>query len=134
MFDLATNVLGAVDPGVPRGFLLRVLHISSYVMLPWVVLGLLGQMMFFLRLTVQWIASERKRDSVVPTIYWWFSLGGGVMLLVYFVWRQDIVGVLGQSTGAFVYARNLWLIAHRTNNGLPLQATPPGTGDAAPEP
>ncbi|RMD63184.1 MAG: hypothetical protein D6824_05730 [Planctomycetota bacterium] len=103
-------------------------------MLPWVFLGLLGQTMFFLRLAVQWIASERKRDSVVPTIYWWFSLAGGVMLLTYFIWRKDVVGVLGQSTGAFVYARNLWLIANRSRNGPPAQAAPPPPGDAAPEP
>jgi lipid-A-disaccharide synthase-like uncharacterized protein len=75
-----------------------------------VALGLAGQSMFFLRMAVQWIASERRRESVVPTIYWWFSLAGGLMLLSYFIWRKDAVGVLGQSTGAVVYARNLWLI------------------------
>ncbi len=134
MLESMTHALGVVDPDAQRDLLLRLLHISSYAMLPWVFLGLLGQTMFFLRLAVQWIASERKRDSVVPTIYWWFSLAGGVMLLTYFIWRKDVVGVLGQSTGAFVYARNLWLIANRSRNGPPAQAAPPPPGDAAPEP
>ncbi|HCT44595.1 MAG TPA: hypothetical protein DF699_05235 [Phycisphaerales bacterium] len=59
---------------------------------------------------VQWIISERSRISTVPEIFWWFSFIGGVCLFTYFVWRVDIVGVLGQSTGIVIYARNLKLI------------------------
>jgi len=57
--------------------------------------------------------SEKQRESVVPEAFWWLSLVGGVFLFVYFVWRQDIVGVLGQSSGVVIYARNLWLIRKR---------------------
>ncbi len=110
MTDAIWATLAAIDPDEPRDFILRFFNISSYVMLPWVLLGIIGQAMFFLRLSIQWIASERKKASVVPTIYWWFSLAGGAMLLTYFIWRQDAVGVLGQSTGSIVYARNLRLI------------------------
>jgi lipid-A-disaccharide synthase-like uncharacterized protein len=46
----------------------------------------------------------------VPEIFWWFSFAGGLFLFVYFVWRKDIVGVLGQATGVVIYARNLRLI------------------------
>jgi lipid-A-disaccharide synthase-like uncharacterized protein len=62
---------------------------------------------------VQWIVSEKNRRSEVPVLFWWFSLFGGICLFAYFVWRVDIVGVLGQSTGVVIYARNLRLI-HKT--------------------
>jgi lipid-A-disaccharide synthase-like uncharacterized protein len=42
--------------------------------------------------------------------FWWMSLVGASMLLVYFIWRRDIVGILGQATGWFIYIRNLVLI------------------------
>ncbi|MGD8441818.1 MAG: lipid-A-disaccharide synthase N-terminal domain-containing protein [Holophagae bacterium] len=76
----------------------------------WVVLGLLGQVVFAGRMIVQWLISERSRRSVVPVAFWWMSLAGASMLLVYFLWRRDIVGVLGQCTGWIIYLRNLVLI------------------------
>ncbi len=85
-------------------------NITSWTSFAWVALGLLGQIAFFLRMLAQWIASERKRESVVPTLFWWLSLFGGIALFTYFVWRKDLVGVLGQTTGVVVYARNLRLI------------------------
>ena len=71
---------------------------------------LAGQLCFFGRMFLQWLASERANASIVPPVFWWLSLGGGVCLLSYFVWRLDPIGVLGQSTGVAVYLRNLWLI------------------------
>ena len=59
---------------------------------------------------VQWVVSERSRVSTVPELFWWFSFVGGVSLFTYFVWRKDVVGVLGQATGVVIYARNLRLI------------------------
>src|SRR5690606_26612851 len=91
----------------------RVLNISGWGGVAWVVLGFVGQALFFARMLVQWIASERRRESVVPIQFWWFSLLGGLMLFAYFIWRRDIVGVLGQTTGVVVYARNLRLIYRR---------------------
>src|SRR5690606_17527240 len=76
----------------------------------WVSVGLLGQLLFTFRMVLQWLASEKEHKSVVPVGFWWGSLLGGLMLLTYFIWRKDIVGIIGQSTGAFIYARNLWLI------------------------
>ena len=91
----------------------RLLNITTWTGLAWVAIGVAGQLAFFLRMAIQWLVSERQRRSVVPEVFWWLSLGGGVMLFTYFVWRQDIVGVLGQSTGVVIYGRNLRLIRKR---------------------
>jgi lipid-A-disaccharide synthase-like uncharacterized protein len=76
----------------------------------WLGIGLLGQALFSARFLVQWIASERRRRSVVPLAFWYFSVGGGLTLLAYAIYRRDPVFILGQTAGLLVYARNLWLI------------------------
>lgn len=90
--------------------LLGFFNITRWTTFGWVALGLVGQGAFFGRMLVQWVVSERSRVSTVPEIFWWFSFLGGLCLFVYFVWRVDFVGVLGQSTGIVIYARNLRLI------------------------
>jgi lipid-A-disaccharide synthase-like uncharacterized protein len=76
----------------------------------WLGIGLLGQALFSARFLLQWIASERRKQSVVPTGFWLFSVGGGVTLLAYAIWRRDPVFIIGQAAGLVVYARNLWFI------------------------
>ncbi len=76
----------------------------------WIIIGFVGQSLFFMRFFVQWLASEKAGRSVVPHAFWYFSLLGGMTLFAYAVWRQDPVFILGQSTGLFIYARNLQLI------------------------
>lgn len=88
----------------------QILNITSWGSLLWVVLGFGAQAVFAGRFLVQWLVSERERRSTVPDIFWWMSLVGGLLLFVYFVWRQDPVGVFGQSSGIVIYARNLRLI------------------------
>ena len=78
----------------------------------WLSVGLLGQAMFSARFLVQWIASERRKESVVPRPFWYFSIAGGLTLLAYAISIRDPVFILGQSTGVFIYARNLYFI-HR---------------------
>ncbi len=78
----------------------------------WLTIGFLGQGLFFMRFFVQWIASEKKGQSVIPNAFWYFSIGGGFVLLSYAIWRQDPVFILGQSTGLLIYSRNLYFI-HR---------------------
>lgn len=78
--------------------------------IPWLVLGFSGQAMFSCRFLIQWIASERKKASVVPTLFWWFSIAGGVCLLFYAILRRDIVIIVGQAAGLIVYVRNLMLL------------------------
>jgi lipid-A-disaccharide synthase-like uncharacterized protein len=93
-----------------KGFLYALFNITTPWGILWVGLGFAGQALFTFRMVLQWLASEKQKRSVIPVAFWWGSLFGGLMLLAYFSWRKDIVGVVGQSTGAFVYARNLILI------------------------
>jgi len=76
----------------------------------WLALGFLGQACFSCRFLVQWIASEKRKASVIPVLFWWFSIGGGVCLLSYALLRKDIVIVTGQAAGLVVYVRNLMLL------------------------
>ncbi len=76
----------------------------------WIVLGLFAQFLFFLRFFVQWIVSEKKGESTIPVSFWYFSIAGSVLLLIYSIYRKDIVFILGQSVGSFIYMRNLILI------------------------
>ena len=74
----------------------------------WLALGLLGQVLFSGRFLVQWIASERRRTSVVPRAFWYLSIAGGATLLGYAIYKRDPVFILGQGAGLLIYARNLW--------------------------
>jgi len=76
----------------------------------WVVFGLGGQLLFTARFLVQWLASEKVGRSVVPVAFWYLSIGGGLVLLAYAIYRRDPVFILGQSMGVFIYLRNLVLI------------------------
>jgi lipid-A-disaccharide synthase-like uncharacterized protein len=76
----------------------------------WLYLGFAGQLLFGLRFLVQWVASERKGESIIPIYFWYFSLIGSMILLAYAIFRRDPVFILGQSTGFLVYTRNLMLI------------------------
>jgi len=76
----------------------------------WLIFGLIGQLCFTMRFVVQWIASEKRKESVIPVSFWTFSLLGSMILLVYAIYRQDPVFILGQVFGFTVYIRNLQLI------------------------
>jgi len=83
---------------------------KSAAELVWIGVGLGGQALFSMRFLLQWIMSERARRSVVPELFWYFSLGGGLTLFAYAVHRQDPVFMIGQATGLIIYSRNIWLI------------------------
>jgi lipid-A-disaccharide synthase-like uncharacterized protein len=82
------------------------------VPIPWLMLGFVGQALFSMRFLVQWIYSERRRRSVIPVAFWYFSIAGGLILLSYAVYRRDPVFIVGQAAGFFIYSRNIYLI-HR---------------------
>lgn len=76
----------------------------------WLVIGFMGQALFSARFLVQWVSSERRKRSIVPLAFWYFSIGGGATLLAYAIHRLDPVFIVGQLAGLFVYLRNLQLI------------------------
>lgn len=90
--------------------ILSAFNVHTTTELVWVFIGLAAQLAFTARFLVQWIASERARKSVIPVAFWYFSLIGGMILLAYAIHRRDPVFILGQSLGAIIYVRNLWLI------------------------
>jgi len=79
----------------------------------WIIIGFLGQGLFFMRFFIQWLASEKAGESVIPDAFWYFSIGGSMILLAYAIWRQDPVIILGQSTGFLIYFRNLYFIKRK---------------------
>jgi len=76
----------------------------------WVIIGFAGQALFSARFIIQWLASERARRSVVPHAFWYFSLGGSLVLLGYAVHRADPVFIVGQAAGLGIYLRNIYLL------------------------
>jgi lipid-A-disaccharide synthase-like uncharacterized protein len=83
---------------------------------PWNVIGSFGQLLFASRFLVQWIKSEMEGRSVIPLAFWYCSLGGGLILLAYAIYREEPVFIAGQLPGIVVYARNLYLIAKERKN------------------
>ena len=76
----------------------------------WLAIGFTGQFLFSCRFILQWIRSERLGRSVIPTAFWYFSIGGSLTLLVYAIHQKDPVFILGQSAGCLIYSRNLYFI------------------------
>ena len=75
----------------------------------WVVFGFLAQFVFFLRFLVQWVQSERQKKSVVPISFWYLSIAGSIMILIYALKRKDPVFIAGQFLALFIYVRNIML-------------------------
>lgn len=76
----------------------------------WLAFGLIAQLLFTARFLVQWISSERAGKSVVPMAFWFFSMGGGAMTLIYGIAKREPVIILGQSLATVIYIRNIMLI------------------------
>ena len=77
--------------------------------------GLFGQLCFSMRFIIQWIYSEKAKKSVIPIAFWYFSLVGGIILLIYAIYHKDPVFIMGQAPGVFIYSRNIYLI-HKNKN------------------
>ena len=80
-----------------------------------IAVGFGGQLLFAMRFIVQWITSEGANRSVITVMFWYFSIGGGMVLLLYAIWRQDPVIICGQGLGLLIYARNLIFIFREKN-------------------
>jgi lipid-A-disaccharide synthase-like uncharacterized protein len=88
---------------------------------PMAIVGVAGQALFSMRFIVQWLVSERRKESVVPVSFWYLSIIGGSLTLVYAIWRKEPLFTIAQASGLLVYARNLMLIHRRpkTDGGGP---------------
>ena len=94
------------------------LHDVFVINLDWgIMIGYIAQLLFAMRFVVQWIASERAGRSVVPMAFWVFSIGGGLLLLGYALYRKDPVFIIGQAFGVFVYLRNLQFVLRGGGQG-----------------
>ena len=82
-----------------------------------IVVGFGGQALFASRFILQWLSSESVGRSVIPIGFWYCSIGGGSVMLIYAVWREDPVFICGQGLGLFIYLRNLYLIFKERKNG-----------------
>jgi len=87
----------------------------------WVTIGFIGQSMFFMRFLLQWISSERAKKSVIPVAFWYFSLAGSLIVLSYAIYREDPVFIVGQTTGSFIYLRNLYFIQREKRTPVALE-------------
>ena len=76
----------------------------------WLIFGFLGQLMFTMRFVVQWIASEKRKESVIPVAFWFFSLAGGLILLAYAIRQMDPVFIAAYLLNPIIYLRNLYFI------------------------
>lgn len=79
----------------------------------WTLFGFLAQFVFFLRFVVQWITSEKAKKSVVPLAFWYLSIVGSIMILIYAIKREDPVFIAGQALALVIYIRNI--VLHKKN-------------------
>ena len=83
----------------------------------WIALGMGGNLLFFSRWVVQWVASERARRSVIPVAFWYLSIAGSLVLLCYALYRRDPVFIVSQLPNSIIYLRNLHLLRREQQAG-----------------
>ena len=86
----------------------------------WLVFGVVAQLLFAGRFIVQWIVSEKQGKSVIPFAFWFFSMGGGLLTLIYGLVKREPVIILGQGLALFIYLRNIMLILKERRQGPPI--------------
>ena len=72
-------------------------------------IGLIAQLLFSLRLLVQWLFSEKENKIVTPILFWIVSLIASFLFFIYGYLRKDFVIMLGQFITYYIYIRNLQL-------------------------
>ena len=116
MLDMISFVIGEAALLLGRGLLTLLPFLPASVATQpeqlMIIIGFAGQGLFAMRFIIQWLKSEGEGRSVIPLAFWYFSIGGGLVLFLYALWRKDPVIICGQGLGLFIYLRNLYLI-HR---------------------
>lgn len=121
--SLRTNVVWTHAELDREGFRLVVGPFSITLM---ECLGVFATLFFASRFLIQWVASERAKKSVVPELFWWVSLLGSGLMIVYGIYFGRFAVLLGQTFGWVVYVRNIWLIeidkrrAHLSDGDMPV--------------
>ena len=72
-------------------------------------IGLTAQLLFSLRLLIQWLFSEKENKVVAPTFFWIVSLIASILFFMYGYLRNDFAIMLGQFITYYIYIRNLQL-------------------------
>ena len=83
----------------------------------WKFVGWVGNGIFFSRFLVQWWATEKKKQVVIPNAFWYLSLAGSLILLAYSIHKRDSVFIFAYLFTWIPYIRNL-MISHRMKRGL----------------
>lgn len=97
------------------------LFTNSEALNGWVVLGACGLLMLNLRYLYQWYRSEQANESVLPLGFWFISAVASVFVVVYGIYRFDVVLLVSQGMGLLVYVRNIllsWSRRKRPVDGL----------------
>jgi len=133
MMDLLAVTIASdlADTGSAIDQLMRWVKVETGWELGVVIFGLVAQLAFLGRWIVQWVASEKRGESHVPELFWWLSLTGASMLMIYYVLRGEPVGIIGQSVGWTVYTRNLYLIRVKHRRASAQSAKPTSDGDSS---
>jgi lipid-A-disaccharide synthase-like uncharacterized protein len=109
VIPLAASILGfhVKDADMP----------NSIVEWIWLVIGVSGSGIFGIRFFIQWMHSEKHKESRIPVSFWWLSVAGTLMAASYFIHKQQWVALLGNGPQLVPYTRNLVLIYRKKNNG-----------------
>lgn len=83
--------------------------IIQQILDPWIIFGFTAQFVFFLRFFVQWIVSEKHKRTVIPMSFWYLSVLGSLMILIYSIKRGDIVFITASCLNTLIYVRNIML-------------------------
>jgi len=75
----------------------------------WILFGFFAQFVFFLRFIIQWIVSEKRKVSVIPNVFWYLSVIGSLLILIYSIHRKDIVFITASLLNIIIYIRNIGL-------------------------
>ena len=81
----------------------------------WTLWGMAAQGLFFGRFIIQWYYSEKAKKTVIPHIFWYLSLAGAVMTLIYALVRSDLVFLMTGFLQIILYSRNL-VLAKKNND------------------